>query len=145
MIRLGNYILNEECIEAIWETPGGLSVATKSGNSFYIPEATAEEACDALSACELIGSPCEDIVSPALLPEEVAQLQQAYADGFLFAAKDLTGQVFAYDGHVEKGRRRWLHKASNRAKRLRGEFDALSFEDETPLDIAAALEGSMLC
>lgn len=141
MIRLGNYLLNEEAIEIVFqEEPGVLGVKTQGGDVHYIPNLTVDDVHRMLFERGLMEPLVAEVVSVVLTPREKTDLQKALDDGFLFAAKDVTGQVFAYEECVEKGDRCWLHKASNRVMRLHGEFAALSFEDEYPLDIAAALE-----
>lgn len=72
---------------------------------------------------------------------EHQELTSAYLDGFLFAAKDKNGHVYAYKKKPEKASCEWGFPDEYVARRLRGDFDCLSFEDEEPLDLEALFSG----
>lgn len=65
-----------------------------------------------------------------------------YEQGFRFAAKDQNGKAFVYSAKPTKGKESWLNNDyESELRRLRGGFDALSFDDEEPLEISALLAG----
>lgn len=69
-------------------------------------------------------------------PGENQELWLAYEDGYLFAAKDKNGQVFAYKLKPKKRGAEWaLSNGDLEARRLHGDFDCLSFDDDEPLDL----------
>ncbi len=139
MIRLGNHLLNEDAIEDIHDGAAGLGVYLRSGAHITIPDMTVDEVHEMLAELGLIEFLETEDTVPEFAAKEVAELRKALDEGFFFAAKESTGQVFAFEERAEKGTRSWLHKASSRVMRLHGEFAALSFEDEYPLDICMAL------
>lgn len=79
-------------------------------------------------------------------PDEIDLLTTAFMQGYNYAAKDFSGQVYAYRELPQKGNRCWnAYGTEQQSIRLHGEFTSLSWDDESPLIIAVALEGVPGC
>lgn len=138
MIKIGRSYFNESQIAAIQPSAAGDYADVYLVRGAVITEKIWEDDLQALleEAGLLVSVPAADplIISPV----ENAELWSAYEDGYLFAAKDKSGQVYAYRDEPEKGTGEWIYTGYEEAgtRRLHGKFDFLSFEDEKPLDLA---------
>lgn len=148
MIKLGDAYFDEASImaiapEAVYgsDAPATRYLVYVAGGKFYPWNANAEEVQRRLEEVGLI-EPEEPSVPLDFQPNELELLADALDQGYYYAARDSTGQVYAYRDRPSKGKGTWLAVGSESIPlRLRGEFAALSWDDEESLDIAVALEG----
>lgn len=153
MIKLGEGYYDEASIIAI--TPvinpcasdapvERYTVYTVNGQAFRW-DADAEEVQRTLEALGMIAP--QSMSVPVFTVSELAELGACLSDGYSYAAKDEDGRVFAYEETPDKGTKSWINDdATSRIACLTaGRYAALSFADECPLDIAAALEGVLRC
>ena len=140
MIRLGNAILSEDAIECIQPGRNAVEVWLRSGRVAVIPYATMDEAHDALAEAGFI-EPLPAEPEPVLFTEhELEHLRFAFRSGMRYAAKDADGRAYVFQEAPRKGEHSWINDDSrSRVGRLKGDFPALSFEDDVPLDLAAVL------
>lgn len=149
MIKLGNTYFNEAHIVAISQsTCPGNTVPMKRfvvqvvGGQHYSVDIGSEEVQRRLEEAGLIEPdvPSAPIGFP---PNEIDLLMDALKQGYYYAAKDSTGQIYAYRDLPQKGARCWNATTDDgrQTLRLHGEFAALSWDDESPLMIEIALEG----
>ena len=102
MIKIGNTIINEEQIEAVYpslNTDGKLIIALKSGRTVWTM-ATMEEMRMALQ------SACGDILAPKVATE-INVLERLTANGFHFLARDESGCLWAFENEPDKGPACW--------------------------------------
>jgi hypothetical protein len=147
MIKLGDAILDEISIEAIKPTRindsigGGVEfeglVVYLSHGVQVLVRATMDEATEVLQRVGCLAVE-PDAVSMVFTSDELQKLRDALKSGFYYAAKESTGQVFAYSCKPIKGEATWIGSIDSEVMRLKGEFPMLSFEDDEPLDIMAA-------
>lgn len=152
MIKLGDAYFDEASIMAIQPCeatgaggPEPSYLIHLAGGGFYQWHADAVEVQRRLEEVGLIApqsAPVQDFTEG-----ELAELGACLADGFNYAAKDSNGRIFAYEALPDKGSAGWINDDSvSRLQRLTaGQYVALSFEDDCPLDIAVALEGVSEC
>lgn len=137
MIKIGRSYFNESQIAAIQPSAAGDYADVYLVRGAVITEKIWEDDLQALleEAGLLVSVPA---VNPLIIPPtENAELWTAYEDGYLFAAKDKSGQAYAYKEEPEKGTSEWIYTGEEAGtRRLHGEFDFLSFEDDEPLDLA---------
>ena len=134
MIKIGRSYFNERQIAAIQPNIPGDHVDVYLMRGAVISEKVHEDDLqELLERAGLLVSVPE--VDPLIIPPtENAELWTAYEDGYLFAAKDKSGQVYAYKEEPEKGASEWIYTGEEAGtRRLHGDFDFLSFEDEEPL------------
>ena len=147
MIKLGDAYFNEASITAIIPCDAdGCYIVHLDRGGFYQWIASAAEVQRRLEEVGLI-EPEPQAGPPGFPPDEMGLLAAALAQGYYYAAKDSTSQVYAYRDLPEKGTRCWNAATDDgrQTLRLHGEFAALSWDDESPLIIAAALEGVPGC
>ena len=84
---------------------------------------------------------------PIFTVSELAELGACLSEGYSYAAKDEDGRAYAFEQAPAKGKKSWINDddKSRIAGLTAGEYSALSFADEYPLDIAVALEGVLRC
>lgn len=156
MIRLGNVILSEDCIMAVRPAPHkdlfnpkndfeGVLVHISNVGPILV-KASMDEAVKVLERVGLLepANAKAAEIEPWVMftPGELDELSARYEQGFRFAAKDQDGKAFVYSAKPTKGNRSWLNNDyESELRRLRGGFDALSFDDEEPLEISALLAG----
>ena len=148
MIKLGDAYFDEASIIAISPcvAPGAEGPVKRYsvhvvGGQFYSWIADAAEVQRRLEEVGLI-EPEPQAGPPEFPPDEMGLLAAALAQGYYYAAKDSTGQIYAYRDLPEKGTR-WWNAATDDGRqtlRLHGEFAPLSWDDESPLIIEVALE-----
>lgn len=147
MIKLGDAYFDEASIVAIAPciAPGAEGPAMRYsvhvvGGQFYPWTADAEEVQRRLEEVGLIAP--QSAPMPDFTVSELAELGACLADGYSYAAKDKNGRVYAYSEAPVKGKRSWINddSVSRVAGLTAGQYAALSFEDEYPLDIAVAIE-----
>lgn len=152
MIKLGDAYFDEASIVAIspCRTPVGeltqcYSIRVADGRS-YTWYADAAEVQRRLEEVGLI-APQAQAVPLDFPPDEIDLLMNALEQGYYYAAKDSTGQIYAYRDLPKKGTRCWNATTDDgrQTLRLHGEFAALSWDDESPLIIEVALEGVPGC
>lgn len=151
MIKLGDAYFDEASIVAIMpvltsEEPVTRYTVCVAGGHFYLWDADAAEVQRRLEDVGLI-EPEPQAVSPEFPPDEMGLLAAALDQGYYYAAKDSTGQIYAYRDLPEKGTRCWnaANDDGRQTLRLHGEFAALSWDDDSPLIISEALEGVPGC
>ena len=147
MIKLGNAYFNEASITAIMPCDAdGCYIVHFDRGGFYQWAADAAEVQRRLEEVGLI-EPEPQAISPEFPPDEMGLLAAALEQGYYYAAKDSTGQVYAYRDLPKKGSRCWNARTDDGQQtfRLHGEFAALSWDDESPLIIEVALEGVLGC
>lgn len=136
MIKIGRSYFNERQIAAIQPNAAGdhadVYLVRGAVITEKIWEGDLQELLEGLA--QLFSTPAVD---PLIIPPtENAELWTAYEDGYLFAAKDKSGQVYAYKDEPEKGTSEWVYTGEEAGtRRLHGDFDFLSFEDEAPLSL----------
>ena len=151
MIKIGNTYFAEDAIEAIvpeWVTDrrsdrevvhSSYDVHLASGN-IVCAKATEEEIAAVaallnLATVEEMSGEVEEITFEA---EELEELRDLFAAGYKWAARDRDGKAFAYKDKPMKGNVSWQ---GYEVKRLRHEFEDLSFENEEPLDLTKLFVG----
>ena len=153
MVKLGDAYFDEASIVMI--KPGDTHETEDSelcflvrvvGGATYKWTADAAEVQRRLEEVGLI-APQAQAVPLDFPPNEIGLLMDALEQGYYYAAKDSTGQIYAYRDSPEKGTRCWNATTDDgrQTLRLHGEFAALSWDDESPLIIATALEGVQRC
>lgn len=138
MIRFLNVILNEDAIEYIGPDfhHDGLRVLLRSGQEISIADATIEQAHDALAAVGFIAPQPVDATSMPFTEAERSELRAAYLKGLRYVAQDKSGKTFAYGQPPVKGKGSWLNDDDRSCvSMVYGDFSALSFADEYPLDL----------
>ena len=152
MIKLGDAYFDEASIVAIspCRTPAGeltqcYSIRVADGHS-YTWCADAAEVQRRLEEVGLI-APEAQAVPLDFTSDEIDLLMDALEQGYYYAAKDSTGQIYAYRDLPKKGTRCWNATTDDgrQTLRLHGEFASLSWDDESPLIIEVALEGVPGC
>ena len=150
MIRVGDTILNEDFIAAIRPAnddgiivPADVATLTvvslSSGEQVIIraPMLDASRALERAGFLEPVGT--ESIRSFTL--GELDELKVRYEQGYLFAAKDEDGKAFVYTARPTKGKASWINDDDTSiVRRLHCCFNALSFDDDNPLEIASLLD-----
>lgn len=148
MIKLGDAYFDEASIVAIAPciVPDAEDAVQRysiqvDGGRFYPWAADAAEVQRRLEEVGLI-APEAQAVPLDFTSEEIELLMDALEQGYYYAAKDSTGQIYAYRDLPKKGTRCWNARTDDGRQTIRliGEFAALSWDDECPLDIAAMLE-----
>lgn len=149
MIKLGDAYFDEASIVAI--QPCDVSIATSylvhvAGGGFYQWTAGAAEVQRKLEEVGLI-APASLRAENVFTEEELVQLVTSLAGGYYYAAKDEDGRVYAFSEAPLKGKHSWINDdgKSDVIRLTAGEYTALSFADEDPLDIAVALERVLRC
>ena len=150
MIRVGDTILNEDFIAAIRPAnddgiivPADIATLTivslSSGEQVIIraPMMDASRALERAGFLEPVGgNPIR-----AFTIGELDELKARYEQGYLFAAKDEDGKAFVYTARPTKGKVSWINDDDTSiVRRLHCCFDALSFDDDNPLEIASLLD-----
>lgn len=146
MIKLGDAYFDEASITAIMPCDAdGCYIVHFDRGGFYQWIASAAEVQRRLEEVGLITPQSTSV--PAFTVSELAELEDCLADGLHYAAKDSTGMIYAYEILPDKGSVGWINddSVSNLRRLTAGQYAALSFEDECPLDIAVALEGVPGC
>lgn len=152
MIKLGETYFDEASIIAVSPAiaPGAKGPAQSysihvAGEQFYRWEADADEVQRTLEDLGMVAP--QSMSAPAFAVSELAELGACLSDGYNYAAKDEDGRVYAFEQAPAKGKKSWLNDddKSRIVGLAAGEYSALSFADESPLDIAVALEGVLRC
>ena len=137
MIKIGRCFFNENQIAAIQPLIDGRGADVYLVRGAVVSvDVEEDELQELLEAAGLLSSDSAVEVL-AFAPMENQELWLAYEDCYLFAAKDYNGQVFAYKRRPKKHSACWDDSGSGKPRRLHGDFDCLSFEDEEPLDLDA--------
>lgn len=150
MVRIGNVFFEGTAVEAIvpeYITQRGCGRAVTQGYDIHlaggsiVPLNVSEE--DLRPLLDEAGyvfptEAPEPEQSPLFAEGELVELSNAFRAGYLFAARDGDGKVFAYKGKPEKKGMSWRH---DEAKRLYRDYAALAFEDTEPLDLTALFTG----
>lgn len=147
MIKLGDAYFNEASITAIMPCDAdGCYIVHFDRGGFYQWISDATEVQRRLEEVGLI-APEAQSASLEFPPNEMNLLMDALEQSYYYVAKDSTGQVYAYRDLPKKGSRCWNARTDDgrQTLRLHSEFAALSWDDESPLIIAAALEGMPGC
>lgn len=149
MIRVGDTILNEDFIAAIRPAnDDGLIVPAERATLTIVSLSSGEQICigapmlDASRALERAGflEPAGVRATQAFTLGELDELKARYEQGYLFAAKDEDGKAFVFSGRPTKGKASWINDDdASIVRRLYGGFDALSFDDDNPLEISSLL------
>ncbi len=137
MIKPGSHFEGENSVPHYW-------VRVVGGGS-YKWAADADEVQRTLEKLGMIEP--QSMSASIFTVSELAELGACLADGYSYAAKDEDGRVYAFEQAPAKGKKSWLNDddKSRIAGLAAGEYAALSFADEYPLDIAVALEGVLRC
>ena len=147
MIKLGDSYFDETRIVAISPrlSPGKsedeYAVYIENSCVFYW-KANADEVQRTLEKVGLISQDAGSKNDLALLAScELAELEDAYQDGYRYAAKDEMGFVYAFSEPPRKGALSWVNndERSKVARLTAGPYSFLSFRDDCPLEIADAL------
>ncbi len=138
MLKIGRSYFNESQIAAIQPSYAGDTIDVYLVRGAVISERIREddlqEVLEAAGLLQFTGNPLGVVV---FTRSERDALFRAWEDGYLFAAKDRNGQVFAYSSLPGKFAACWDDHGDCKPLRLIGDFDALSFEDDVPLDLTA--------
>lgn len=148
MIKIGDVYLDEASIQAIMpgaSAPLCSDPAKRRNYSIYlatgkviIVTTSDDELQQLLISAGLLQRPDTFAADGKFTAEELEELSAVFRLGYRFAARDHDGKVFAYKGRPVKGKCTWQH---DEAKRLYRDYDALSFDDAEPLDLAALFVG----
>ncbi len=142
MIKIGKCYFNGSQIAAIQPRNDGQRADVILTHGLVIPTDVLEEDLPALlRQAGLLPSAGADVEILTFSPKEHQELLLAYKDGYLFVAKDKTGQVYAYNRPPIKRTYEWGTAEGTVAQRLYGEFECLSFEDDEPLSLDALFSG----
>lgn len=150
MIRVGDTILNEDFIAAIRPANDDgiivpadvatLTVVSLSSGEQVIIRAPMLDASRALERAGFLEPVCNNSIR-VFTPGELDELKTRYEQGYLFAAKDEDGKAFVFTARPTKGKASWINDDdTSTVRRLRYGFDALSFDDDNPLEIASLLD-----
>ena len=143
MIKIGRCFFNEDQIAAIQPLIDGRGADVYLVRGAVVSVDVEEDELQELLEAAGLLSPDSAVEVLAFAPMENQELWLAYEDGSLFVAKDKSGQVFAYKKRPpKKGQSEWLYDGTDEPRRLHGDFDCLSFEDDEPLDLNALFSGS---
>lgn len=150
MIRIGDTILNEEFIAAIrpanddgFVVPVGDATRTIVSLSSGKHVITNVQMVDVIKALECAGFLAPEPSDPQMMfnPCELEELKARFEQGYRFAAKDGDGEAYVYTVRPTKGTASWINDDRiSVVRRLRGDFNALSFSDSAPLDICKLLD-----
>ena len=150
MIRVGDTILNEDFIAAIRPASDNGIVAQADSATLTVVSLSSGEhvvirapMLDATRALERAGflEPVGSKPTRAFTIGELDELKARYEQGYLFAAKDEDGKAFVYTARPTKGKASWINDDdTSTVRRLHCGFDALSFDDDNPLEIASLLD-----
>lgn len=141
MIKLGDYIVNEDVVVLVKPTEGGkaTSILLKYTAEIRI-EMPFEEAVGCfIEAGILPGAAGTDVVQ--VPSEDVLALTQLHREGFRYLARDYDGKLFAYGRAPSKGVLGW--RADDREgspKRVSKGCAFVTWDDEQPLSITAMLQ-----
>ena len=143
MILMGKILLNESLIFAAGPmagVPDKVFIIMTDGREIQIP----------CSEADFFSAIFNDLGLEPPIPTldfteaEQAELKEAAVHGYPYAAKDKTGNVFAFTQPPEKNGAYWQPTGgSNGSRRLRLTYEALSFEDKAPLFIPDILQWGM--
>lgn len=147
MVKIGNTYFAEAAIEAIvpeWivDRRSGKAVAHDSydvhlaNGNIVTAKASEEEVAAVVSLLGLLASDEPEI---ELERDELEELASLFGSGFRWAARDRDGKVFAYKDKPTKGRSCWQ---AYEHMRLHHDFDAISFDDDAPLDLTKLFTGA---
>ncbi len=137
MIKIGRCFFNETQIAAIQPLIDGVGADVYLVRGAVVSVDVEQNELQELLQTAGLRSPASAVEVLTFAPKENQELWLAYEDGYLFAAKDNNGQVFAYKRRPEKYSACWDDSGPGQPRRLHGDFDCLSFEDEEPLDLDA--------
>lgn len=150
MIRVGDTILNEDFIAAIRPAnDDGIIVPADVATLTVVSLSSGEQVIirapmlDASRALERAGflEPVGGNPIRAFTIGELDELKARYEQGYLFAAKDEDGKAFVFTARPTKGKASWINDDdTSTVRRLHCGFDALSFDDDNPLEIASLLD-----
>lgn len=153
MIKLGDAYFDEASIVAI--APCLPPDAEDAARSYTIQLADGysypwiADAAEVQRRLEEVGLIAPEVQAVPLdfTSDEIDLLMDALEQGYYYAAKDSTGQIYAYRDLPKKRTRCWNARTDDgrQTLRLHGEFTSLSWDDESPLIIAVALEGVPGC
>ncbi len=148
MILLGRTLINEEHIAIIVRDGLVHSKATvilKNASQFEV-ECSLDEYAEAIRSCFGFAF-ANEVNTKAQIFEffsdkEISQINDLASEGFLYIAKDSNGQVFAYYEKPRKRSASWEVAGEGlTAKRVKGTFDVLSFDDDEPSYLPMLLWG----
>ena len=140
MISIGNAIINEEQIAAIYpsiETPGKIWISLTTGRTVWTM-ATMAEVKAALHAAG------KDNI-PNKLAQELAVLEQLADDGYYYIARDETGELWAFIAAPSRGEDCW--NAENGGSKLTRSdlFDGVvEWQDDLPSEVDMLIEDMTL-
>ena len=148
MIKIGDVYLDEASIQAIMpgaSAPSCGDPAKRRNYTVYlatgkviIVTTSDDELQRLLTRAGLLQQPDFCAADGQFTADELEELASVFRIGYLFAARDHDGKVFAYKGKPVKGKYTWQH---DEAKRLYRDYDALAFEDAEPVDLTALFVG----
>lgn len=138
MIKLGHAWVDMNAVSAICENRGesGWSLFLSSGRIVGLTDVTEEEVVQALERCGMIEETPTAIDIYNLTAGELEELAEAARDGFLWAAQDKDGKSFAYPVSPVKRSSTWMGNGSGFRRLKAGDYGALSFDQDAPLDLA---------
>lgn len=141
MIKIGKCYFSESQIVAIQPSNDGRHADVYLVRGAVISVDVWEDDLPALLERAGLLSPGPAVEVLTFAPQECLDLKTAFADGYRFVAKDQTGQVYAYKQQPKKRGYEWTASEEAAARRLHGEFECLSFEDDEPLSLDALFSG----
>ena len=140
MISIGNVIVNEEQIAAIYpsiETPGKIWISLATGRTVWTMASMAE----VKAALHAVG---KDNI-PNKLAQELAVLEQLAADGYYYIARDEDEQLWAYTAMPSKSDHCWNAENGHSKKTRSDLFDGVvEWPDELPSEIDLLVEDMTL-
>lgn len=142
MIRIADHIINENRIVAAYPSPmGGTELIMDGANQSVLLDCELASLEDVLRAANLLAVGLGvDVIG--LTNDELATLRMLHSDEFRYLARDGDGKLFAYKGEPEKGAFGWRVRGfpAEAPVRVREGFDFLTWSDDQPLCIIAALQ-----
>ncbi len=135
MIKIGDGYFRENQIAAILTMPdiAQAHVFLLSGQAVVVTADTDSLHQMLMDTGLLSPGPAVEVLT--FTPKERQELRLVYEDGYLFVAKDRSGQVYAYKHLPKKWAGEWTDSKTDDVWRLHGEFECLSFEDDEPLSL----------
>lgn len=141
MVKIGRCYFNEAQIAAIEPNHRGAFARVYLVRGAVISVDVHEEDLQGLlERAGLLHTAGEPVTMLEFTVAEHDALWRAWEDGYLFVAKDISGQVYAYANRPTKHKQTWIDDDDDEGlapRRLPGDYVALSFEDDEPLDLLA--------
>lgn len=142
MIRLGNYIINEDVIVAMRPSDDGDATMIQLK---YSAEIQVNVPFEEIVGCLVAAGILPDAVSVDLIQVSGADaltLARLHRDGFRYLARDFDGKLFAYKSAPYKRTLEWHPAGDDEGvpRRVKEGFSVVTWDDDQPLNITVILQ-----